>query len=444
MAPMSVPNRVVAALCLVSLISCNRAGVGVTPATSVAWGPSGARPDTEVVAPLYDFGGDGGKDGTIGNAGGTAGLIGTATELYGATPAGGDLSCTWEYAMEKETGCGVVYKLTPRPGSSSYKETRLHVFTGPPDDGAGPFGTLLMGKNGELYGTTYEGGTNNAGVIFKVNASGSGYSVVYNFAGAPDGAYPFAGVIEVSGVLYGTTLGGGTHQNSACGQLGSAEEHCGTLYGLNEATGVEHVLHNFGAGTDDGITPYDAPTYVNGMLYGTTPLGLGRNASGTVFALSPTTGKERIFPKLSTFAAPIGGVIAVNGILYATALNGGGLNSQGVVFSVEISSGRQHVLHRFIGIPGGIYPEAGLTYRKGRLYSTTVEGGSGTKCGSTACGTIYSLALDGSGFSVLASFSGQRGGSLPEDTPLYSAGSLYGTTLWGGARNQGIAFKLPL
>jgi len=426
----------------------------VTPATSGAWGPAGARPDTEVVAPLYDFGGHGGKDGTIGEIGGYAGLIGTATALYGTAPGGGDVSCTWKYFTIVVTGCGVVYKLTPKSGSSKYEETLLHVFKGPPGDGAGLFGSLFMSKNGEIYGTTYAGGKNNAGVIFKMSASGSGYSVIYNFGGAPDGAYPWGGIIEVNGILYGVTTGGGTHQNSACNQVGfgSPEKHCGTLYSLNEATGAEKVLHNFGAGTDDGINPLFPLKYVNGVLYGTTTLGLGTNATkGTVFAVSPTTGKERILTELSSFAYPDSPLIAINGILYGEAeATSGQTCCAGVVFSLDISSGSQHVLHAFqkTTIEDGYFPSTGLLYRNGRLYGSTIRGGSNTKCDDTGtvagCGTFFSLELDGAGFSVLASFSGGKGGEFPEDKPLYSGGLLYGTTILGGTQNDGTAFKVPL
>ena len=436
-----------------SLISCSRGGVAVTPATSGAWGPSGTRPNTEVVAPLYDFGGHGGKDGTIGDIGGYAGLIGSATALYGTAPGGGDTSCKWKYFTIAITGCGVVYKLTPKSGSSTYEETLLHVFKGPPDDGAGLFGSLFMSKNGEIYGTTYEGGKNNAGVIFKMNASGSGYSVIHNFGGAPDGAYPWGGIIEANGILYGVTTGGGTHQNSACNQqgFGSSDKYCGTLYSLNEATGAEKVLHNFGAGTDDGINPFFPLTYVNGVLYGTTLLGLGKNADGTVFAVSPTTRKERILSTPGLYVAPNSPVLAINGILYGEAeYSSGGSCCWGAVFSLDISSGSQHVLHDFqeSNYEDGYAPSTGLLYRNGRLYGSTIRGGSSTECDETGslagCGTIFSLELDGAGFSVLASFSGGKGGEFPEDKPLYSGGLLYGTTILGGTQNDGTAFKVPL
>jgi uncharacterized repeat protein (TIGR03803 family) len=435
-----------------SLISCSRAGVAVTPATSAAWGPSDARPDTDVIAPLYDFGGHGGKDGTIGDIGGYAGLIGSATALYGTAPGGGDLSCAWQYFTIAVTGCGVVYKLAPQSGSSKYEETLLHVFKGPPDDGAGLFGSLFMTKTGEIYGTTYEGGKNNAGVIFKMNASGSGYSVIHNFGGSPDGAYPWGGIIEVNGTLYGVTTGGGTHKHSACDQFGfgSPEKYCGTLYSLKEKTGAEKVLHDFGAGSNDGINPLFPLIYENGVIYGTTTLGLGTNADGTVFAVSPTTGKERILSTPGSYDFPDSPVLAIKGVLYGEAEHvSGGPCCWGAIFSLDISSGSQNVLYDFqkSTFDDGYFPSTGLLYHNGVLYGSTIDGGSSTKCGTSSprgCGTFFSLKLDGAVFSVLASFSGGNGGEYPEDKPLYSAGALYGTTILGGAQDDGIAFKIPL
>ena len=425
----------------------------MTPATSAVSGHAGARPNTEVAAPLYDFGGHGGKDGTIGEVGGYGGLIGSTAALYGTTPGGGDVSCTWKYFTIVITGCGVVYKLTPKAGSSKYEETLLHVFKGPPDDGAGLFGSLFMGKNGEIYGTTYEGGKSNAGVVFKISASGSGYSVIHNFGGAPDdGAYPWGGIIEANGILYGVTTGGGTHKNSACNQFGfgSPEKSCGTLYSVNEATGAEKVLHDFGAGANDGINPLFPLTYVSGFIYGTTTLGLGTNATGTVFAVSPTTGKESILSTPGTYDFPNSPVTDINGILYGEAEHiSGGPCCWGVVFSLDISSGSQQVLHNFqeSTFDGGYFPSTGLTYLKGQLYGSTIDGGTSTECGSSSprgCGTFFSLAPNGTGFSVLTSFSGGKGGEYPEDKPLYSGGSLYGTTILGGTQDDGTAFKIRL
>lgn len=433
-----------AAACL--SISCDHAGVAVTPTTSTAWGSPGAVPNTHHIAPLASL------LGNIGGAGGHGGLVGTPAALYGATPSGGDDECTWQHG----TGCGIIYKLTPKSGSLIYKLTELRVFKG--GDGAAPIGVLLMAKNGEIYGTTFAGGTNDAGVVFKMRSSGSGYSVLHNFGAPGDAAYPAAGLIEVNGVLYGTSVGGGTHKRKACGPEpgggSSPNDTCGTVYSVNEASGAVQVLHNFGAGAD-GFTPYAPLTYANGTLYGTTPYG--GSGVGIVFAFSLMSGREHV---LSDFVSsdgtypthPFGGLITMNGSLYGTTDFGGKYNS-GTVFKLDIASNRVRVLHSFGTASSGSMraePTAGLIYQRGRLYGTTSLGGgpgsSNSGCGpsgSYGCGMIFWLSPNGTGYGFV-SFEGGRKGYAPACTLLYGEDALYGTTTLGGKHKQGIAFKLPL
>ena len=100
---------------------------------------------------------------------------------------------------------GTVFKITP-----SGTETVLHAFPRRGSDGQTPYAGLIQGIDGNFYGTTYDGGTSGFGTVFKVTPSGT-ETVVYSFAGGSDGEYPYAGVIQGSdGNLYGTTYQGGT------------------------------------------------------------------------------------------------------------------------------------------------------------------------------------------------------------------------------------------
>jgi uncharacterized repeat protein (TIGR03803 family) len=203
---------------------------------------------------LYVFtSGNGNTDGR--NPG--AGLVRDgAGNLYGTTVNGG------------RSGKGTVFKV-----DTTGKETVLHSFAGTGGDGANPYASLVRDAAGNLYGTTFLGGTScNCGTIFKVDATGK-ETVVHSFTGL-DGEYPLAGLVRDSaGNLYGTTTGGGT-------------SGYGVVFKLNE-TGTETVLHSFTGGTTDGNSPYAGLVRdAAGNLYGTTHSG-GASNYGTVFKLTP-------------------------------------------------------------------------------------------------------------------------------------------------------------
>jgi uncharacterized repeat protein (TIGR03803 family) len=138
----------------------------------------------------------GGADGRVPYAGV---VLNTAGNIYGATTGGGAATL------------GTVYKLTPGSGGD-WAYSVLRSFTGRPD-GATPYGTPVLDSAGNLYGTTYAGGTYNKGTVFMIApASGGGWTerVLYSFKGGSDGVNPMAPVIfDQIGNLYGTTEIGG-------------------------------------------------------------------------------------------------------------------------------------------------------------------------------------------------------------------------------------------
>lgn len=164
---------------------------------------------------------------------------------------------------------GTVFTVTPAGAQNV-----LYSFQGG-NDGDLPFAALLDVK-GTLYGTTAFGGSGDAGTVFKITSSGQ-ESVLYSFkADSGDGENPQAGLINVNGTLYGTTVDGGAN----CGSVG-----CGTVFAIT-TSGKETVLHNFKGYPSDGNSPYAGLINVDGTLYGTTTSG-GANNEGTVFSISP-------------------------------------------------------------------------------------------------------------------------------------------------------------
>lgn len=256
----------------------------------------------------------------------TGGVIDVNGILYGSTTA--------------DAQGGSVYQVSPAGGA--YKV--LYRF--PARQPGGPYGRLLS-VNGTLYGTTLYGGTkcpNNGGcgTVYSVTTSGV-ENVVYSFGGpaASDGWLPNGGLIDVNGVMYGTTFTGG---KGAC-FIGAG---CGTVYSVT-TSGLETVLYRF-YNKSGGQNPNAPLIDVNGALYGTTEWGGGGSCE---FATTRFTGC-------------------------------------GTVYS--LTSGVNRVLHTFIGGQDGANPEADLIGVNGVLYGTTSAGGQ-TGCEGRGCGTVFGLPL---------------------------------------------------
>jgi uncharacterized repeat protein (TIGR03803 family) len=282
-----------------------------------------------------------------------------------------------------QPGCGTVFKLTP--SQNGWTETMLYSF--PQGNGAfSPDSGVVVDKVGNLYGTTFHSGT-GPGTVYKVTPSGT-ETVVYAFTGGADGGYPFGGlVLDRKGNLYGTTQYGGTGQN--CGGSG-----CGTVFKI-APDGTETVLYSF-AGGNDGQWPWAGVILDKlGNLYGTTWVGggtgCGGNGCGTVFKLAPD-GTETILHSFNSSDGEgvWGGVIFdAKGNLYGTTFVGGAYG-EGTVYELTPSGGvwTQTVLHSFDSFAGsddGAYPHGSLLLKGGILYGTTQAGGANFQ------GTVFGL-----------------------------------------------------
>jgi uncharacterized repeat protein (TIGR03803 family) len=325
--------------------------------------------------------------------------------------------------------------------SSGYKT----VFSFNGTDGSDPTASLVE-VNGVLYGTTKLGGTHNQGTVFSVSASGA-EKVVHDLAGYPnDGGWPEAGLVAVKGVLYGTTLSGG---NGPCAILGHTrdEDGCGTIFKVS-ASGKERVLYDFGE-SNNIIWPSQGSLIVVGSaLCGTTWSG-GTANRGTVYARSTTGDLSLVYgfkgyPDDGQY--PHAPLSLVNGLMYGTTWTGGSGNCKikhgprgcGIVFAVG-TSGTESVLHNFQGQSDGAYPQAGLISEGGVLYGTTQSGGKtkdDTKHCGIGCGTVYTIGTSGTE-SVLYRFKGNSDGANPEAGLIAVGSTLYGTTSAGGGSSNG-------
>lgn len=206
-------------------------------------------------------------------------------------------------------GCGTVFEATPpSSGSGAWTGSLVYRFAGPRADGCFPKSGLTAGPGGVLYGTTLDGGSatpcafppylvSGCGVVFQLTppaASGQPWSesIIYTFTGANgDGAYPAASLLlGKNGALYGTTQYGGSSTNPLCHSFGATG--CGTVFALNPPTvpgaaWTETVLHCFTGENGDGAIPTASLVIgTSGILYGTTSAG-GAAGQGAVFALKP-------------------------------------------------------------------------------------------------------------------------------------------------------------
>jgi uncharacterized repeat protein (TIGR03803 family) len=258
--------------------------------------------------------------------------------------------------------------------STAGVEHVLYSFKGG-KDGQYPYGKLLD-VNGTLYGTTFQGGVSPGwGVVFKVTTTGEEH-VVYSFKAGKDGAHPYAGLIAVKGLLYGTTYQGGT-------------SGAGTVFSVSP-TGDEKVIYSFKGGSD-GEYPYARLLYLKGALYGTTYSGGVSDGWGVIFRVRTASRKEDVLYKFKANtdgAHPyFAGLINQNGKLYGTTFQGGAKGA-GTVFWEGPSGGDDHVVYSFKAYTDGEYPYAGLTALNGSVYGTTYQGG-----GASNAGTVYKLSL---------------------------------------------------
>ena len=266
--------------------------------------------------------------------------------------------------------------------------------------------------------------------------------MLYSFKGGSDGWAPFGGLVAIKDVLYGTTSDG-----LACQQRSSRlfKRECGTIFAITR-TGTETVLHNF-SGPPDGAEPIGSMTVMEGRLYGSTWVG-GRgpckNGCGTFFSAG-TSGKKRT---LYSFKGPPdgenpgGGLIRVGKLFYGTTASGGngkvcGTSGCGTVFSIT-ASGKERILYSFRGGRDAAGPNGGLALLNGKLYGTA---GGGDYCVQDfQCGTIFEVTTSGQE-RVLHRFTGSPDGEYP-NALVAQNGVLYGTTDGGGTYQYGTAFSL--
>lgn len=308
-------------------------------------------------------------------------------------------------------GCGTIFKATPQGVL-----TTLYTFT-KSSPGAGPVAGLVEGTDGSFYGTT--GSEGGDGTIFKITLKGA-LTPLHTFREV-DGMLPYGGLtLGTDGNFYGTTSEGG--MSPAC------NDGCGTVFKMTPA-GKLTTLHSFNL--TDGANPIGGVVQAsNGNFYGTTSaggtneaVGCGQGANtgcGTVFEIT----SQEIFSTLYNFCSqtscadgmsPYGTLVqGADGNFYGTTYLGGANSVCEFACGTvfELSSASAlNTLHSFDSVDGS-YPWAGLLLStQGDLYGPTYDGGTSGNC-LYGCGTIFSESVELSPFVKLVTFSGKVGSTI--------------------------------
>ena len=334
------------------------------------------------------------------------GLVqGTDGNFYGTTQAGGASSnCT--------NGCGTIFKIT-----AAGTLTTLHSFDG--TDGSGSEGGLVLGTDGNFYGTTYAGGASGDGTVFKITPAGT-LTTLHTFSG-PDGRNPASSLVQAAnGSFYGTTNFGGARDD-------------GTVFKMS-AAGTLTTLHSFDG--SDGLIPNGGLVQAaSGNFYGTTTYGGSRNY-GTVFKITPAGGLTTLHSFDDTDGAyPLGGLVqSADGNFYgATNFGGTGANCQtscGTIFKIT-EGGTLTTLYNFNTSQGPYGP-----------YGALIQGTDGNFYGTTQANMVFQFTPAGV-LTPLFTFDFVDGfeplGALVQGTN----GNFYGTT-YQGASGYGTVFRLAM
>jgi uncharacterized repeat protein (TIGR03803 family) len=371
------------------------------------------------------------------------------------------------------------------PAFATGSESVLFNFTagGTGATGSFPHSTLIRDASGNLYGTTSNGGASEVGVVFELSppaTPGGAWTetVLYNFGNyTNDGRVPWTWGVGLAtdsqGNLYGTTQDGGTYSEGTAWELSPPT--------MSGGAWTETVIWNFGQpGVTDGEDPTSGLTIdQNGNLFGTTLFGQTptNGFDGTVYELSPPSGMSGTWTEnvIAQFTEsnlqyvngfyPYAGVIGDgSGNLYGTTSSGGiygtGINPGGTVFELSPAGGgswTESVLWNFSSSESDASdPMSALLLDKmGNLYGTSALGGTTTDYAeeNNGLGTVFELSPPGSGGgswseSIPHNFLGGTDGETPESGVIMDPnGNLYGTTWFGGTYfdepyTGGIAYKL--
>lgn len=341
--------------------------------------------------------------------------------INGSTPLGSLIfDGTFMYGMTLFGGTndlGIIFKIKPDGTGFS----KLLDFAGS-TNGSNPWGSLIS-VGTFLYGMTPGGGTNNKGVIFKIQPDGTGYSKLHDFIGT-DGSSPNGDLFSDGTFLYGMTSNGGANGYGVVFKI------------MLDGTGYSKLI-DF-AGTSNGSYPHGSFISDGTFLYGMTNGG-GLSNYGTIFKIKPDgTGYSKLLDLTGTANGKYSGstLISDGTFLYAITRNGG-INNMGVIIKIKPDGTNFSKLLDFTGA-NGCTPMGSLIFDGTFLYGTTRYGGADSS------GVIFKIKSDGTNYVNLLDFASTSVGKNPFSTFISDSSYLYGMTAYGGINGYGTIFKYAL
>lgn len=302
--------------------------------------------------------------------------------------------------------------------------TVLHHFNATPD-GANCQSDLTQATDGNFYGNCYNGGANGSGTIFKITPAGV-YTVLRALTWTTDGSNPLGNLYQHSdGFLYGTTVGAGANGN-------------GVFFKISTSGAPYTVLHSFSDATEGSAPKSGVVKGSDGNLYGTASAG-GTFTYGTTYKITTSGALTPLaqFHGASLGNTPYESLVKGNDSAYYGTTSSGGAYGNGTVF--KICGGKATVLHSFNRPLEGGAPKGSLIQASnGAFYGITAEGAS------TSYGTIFKITAAGA-FSVMHTFNGPTEGGNTQGSLIQATdGFLYGMTNSGGPNGGGTIFKMSL
>ena len=311
---------------------------------------------------------------------------------------------------------------TVQDANASYQ--KLHQFSGVDWNGNLPEGSLINSGN-IFYGMTFEGGTNDKGVIFKMDIDGNNYANIFNF-NVTNGANPNGDLTLSGGTLYGMTLKGGTN-------------NLGVIFKINTNGADYTILHQFIGGENDGAEPYGSLLLSDNTLYGMASQGGGDTPSeeyGVIFKIDTDGSNYTNIHLFNHFNGeePRGSLTLAGTNLYGMTYG----SVRGSIFRIDTQNYNYAVLYDFKpDDTDGAYPYGNLCFTNNFLYGMTSEGGVSNK------GVVFKIDSDGNNYTNLHQFtSGFNGG--PRSSLIIYSNSLAGMTYEGGINDDGVIFKIGL